>query len=548
MSPLPTVRPVDGSVLIRGALICDGTGAIPQRGDVEVVAGRVRSVGEDSSGFIGRTIDADGLVLAPGFIDMHSHGDFTLPSFPQGVHAIAQGVTTEVTGNCGSSPAPLSGHEDHLRQWRARAGIAGERLDWAWTDFDSYLGRLDLARPMVNVVPLVGHGALRAAVMGMRSEPASEEQLATMKTLLRAALAAGAWGMSTGLAFPPGSAATASEVTELAREVALWDGLYATHLRDEGSGLPDALAEALMVGREAGCRVQISHLKAAGRKNHGTVEAALEAIASARAEGVEAWCDAYPYVAASTYLRDLLPAWLLDEGPAGAVARLDNPAVRAVAKDAILAGNEFLEADTWNNVQIAAVANRSLEAACGRRVGDLAVEAGVDPADYVIDLLRADRAATTMVVFSASETDNEAVLRSPVTAIGSDQYGVTDATIRVHPRAYGSHAKVLGWAVRDARLFPIEEAVRRMTGLPAHILGLADRGLVRRGQIADLVLFDPDKIQDRATYDNPTELAVGVEHLLMGGRPVIEDGELVGGRLGRVIRRSGYISNEGVEP
>ncbi len=525
------------SLRIRGARVCDGTGRLPVECDVQLVDGRIAAVERAAETFVGPVLDAVGLVLAPGFIDIHSHSDFTLPAYPEGEHAIRQGVTTEVTGNCGSSPAPLSTNPVYADQWRARAGIAGQRLSWDWRDVATFLGQLDDARPAVNVIPLVGHGTLRVAVMGMTTAVAAPAEVEAMAALLRDAIAAGVWGMSSGLAFPPGSAAAADELASLAAVVASAGGLYATHIRDEGSGLVDAVDEALATAVRAGCSLQISHLKAAGTRSHGKVTAALEAIEAARARGIDVHCDVYPYTAGSTYLRDLLPDWLLDEGPTIAVSRLADNSIRARVRAEILAGTDLAEAGSWDNIFIDAVSTPSLRGASGRSVTELAALHGISPVDAVIDLLVADSAATTMIVLSMSQADNEAVLRAPFAAIGSDQYGVVDRSARVHPRSYGAHSRILGWAVREAGLFGLAEAVRKMTGLPAQIIGLGDRGLIAPGQIADIVLFDPDSVQDVATYEHPTELARGIEHVLIAGQPVIADGIVVNPRAGCVLRR-----------
>lgn len=534
-----------GEIRIAGAVVHDGTGGPPERRDVRIVDGRIAEVSRDLGRSEGHVIDADGLVLAPGFIDMHSHSDFTLPAYPDAFNGISQGVTSEVTGNCGSSPAPLAEDPRFAAQWRARAGIAGERLDWEWRDFASYLERLDAAQPAVNVIPLVGHGALRAAVMGMRTDPATSAEIVGMRELLGDALAAGAWGMSSGLGFVPGSSATPDELADLAADVARANGIYATHLRDEGDGLMAALDEALAIGASSGARVQISHLKVAGRRNHGTIGQALSRIDDARRHGVNAQCDVYPYLAGSTYLRDLLPAWVLDEGPPVAVTRLADPELRARVRAEVELGNEFVDAESWDNVVIDAVASPDLAYATGQRVTDLAAQAGTTPADVVLDLLVADRAATTMLVFFLSQADNDEVLRSPIAAIGSDQYGVVGPSAQVHPRSYGAHTRVLGWGVRDHGLMSLAEAIRKMTGLPATIMGITDRGFVRPGLIADLVLFDPARVEDVAGYGHPTERARGIEYVFVRGRTAVDRGELADLRAGAVIRRPSASSHGG---
>jgi N-acyl-D-amino-acid deacylase len=309
----------------------------------------------------------------------------------------------------------------------------------------------------------------------------------------------------------------------------------------EADGLFEAVDEAIEIGQRLGIRTQVSHLKATGRRNVGKVAGAVERIQSARARGVRAHCDVYPYTAGSTFLHQVLPPWVKAGGLEQMVERLRVPEqrlrVRHDVEHGLPAWASYLDAaGGWHNILVASSPERS--PAEGRRVANLAAEAPVDPLDYALDLMVADRGATVMIVFSMDEADVREALRCPVAAIGSDQLGVTSPTARVHPRAYGTFARVLGWGVREARLFPLEEAVRRMTGLPATILGLSDRGRVSPGAVADLVLFDPPTIADQATYEEPTRPARGVEHVLVGGEFAIEAGQVVRADLGHVLRRA----------
>jgi N-acyl-D-aspartate/D-glutamate deacylase len=313
-----------------------------------------------------------------------------------------------------------------------------------------------------------------------------------------------------------------------------------SHIRNEAETLFEAVEEALTIGERLGIRTQVSHLKASGRSNAGKVVGAVERIQSARARGVRAHCDVYPYTAGSTFLHQVLPPWVKAGGLEQMVERLRVPEQRQRVRHDVEHGlpgwaSHVDAAGGWHNILIAnSPARRSAE---GRRVAELADEARVDPLDYALDLLVADRGATVMIAFSMDEADVREALRCPVAAIGSDQLGVTSPSARVHPRAYGTFARVLGWGVRDAELFPLEEAVRRMTGLPAAILGLTDRGRVAEGGIADLVLFDPTTITDAATYAEPTRPARGVEHVLVGGEFAVESGQVARADLGRVLRR-----------
>ncbi|HVA85668.1 MAG TPA: D-aminoacylase [Candidatus Saccharimonadales bacterium] len=530
-------------VLIHGATVVDGTGAPGRRADVLVRGGRIAAVGRRAGTEPGdRVVDGDGLALAPGFIDLHSHADFTLPAFPAAINSLSQGVTSEVVGNCGYSPAPLAGDPGRAEEFRAYARGIGPDLDWSWRSFGEYLARLAAARPAVNCMPLAGHGALRVAAMGMADREATLGEIATMRRDLRDALAAGAWGMSTGLVYPPGVYAPTAEIVEVGRELTHAGALYASHIRNEADGLLGAVDEALAIGLALGVRVEISHLKAAGRRNHGHVPHATAAIAEARARGLDVHCDAYPYDAGSTFLSQLMPPWVHDGGVDGIVERLGSAEVRARIRADIEHGlpgwpNLLEAAGSWDRILIASVGSPARAFAEGSTVARLAADAGVDPLEWTFDLLVEDRAAPVMIITMMDEEDVDAALRFEATGIGSDQLGVTSDSARVHPRCYGAFARVLGRYVRERGVLQLETAIHRMTGLPAAVLGLRERGRIATGAIADLVLFDPATVADQATYRAPTRRALGIEAVLLGGRFAVDGGQIVARDLGQVLRR-----------
>jgi len=531
-------------VLLRGATVFDGLGAPGHQADVAVHGDQIVAVGPEAEGALSspRRIDVGGLALAPGFIDLHSHADHTLPAFPAAPNNISQGVTTELVGLCGFSPAPVSPIPERAAQLRELGRGIGPGLDWSWSDFASFLDRLEAARPATNVATLVGHGALRIAAMGMDDRPPSPTELATMRADLGAALAAGAWGMSTGLVYAPGAYAQTDELLALGEVLRAADAMYVSHIRNEADALEAAVDEALTIGEQSGIRTQVSHLKATGRRNRGNVRDAVARIQAARARGVRAHADVYPYTAGSTFLHQLLPPWVKEGGLQAMVARLQVPEQRQRLRHDLEHGlpgwgNQLEAADGWHNVLITSVATPAHRAAEGQRVADLAASAGADPLELTLDLLVADRGATVMVIFSMDESDVRTALQCPVAAIGSDLLGVTSPSARVHPRAYGTFVRVLGWGVREAGLFPLEEAIRKMTGLPAAILGLGDRGRVAPGLVADLVVFDPQRVADAATYAEPTRLAEGVEYVLIGGEVAVDAGHLVRLDAGHVLRR-----------
>jgi N-acyl-D-amino-acid deacylase len=529
-------------LLIRGATVVDGTGAPGVRASVAIDRGRIAAIlpnGPEPEA--ARVLDADGLVLAPGFIDMHSHADFTLPSYPAAINSLAQGVTTEVIGNCGYSPAPLARDPALADEQRAECHGLGPDLDWGWRTFGEYLARLDLARPAVNVIPLVGHGMLRLSVVGAEERAATTAELDQMRHAAAGALADGAWGLSTGLVYPPGAYADTNEIVAVGGALQPVDGLYASHIRNENDDLTEALEEAIEIGRRLGVRVEVSHLKAAGRSNHGRAHEALALLGRARAEGLPVHHDAYPYTAGSTLLTQLLPPWVHDGGTDALVERLGSTEVRArIAADVAngLPGwpNYIVATGGWDGIMIAAVVDPSLRSLEGLTVAQAAASRGMDPLTLALDTMAADRGATMMIVSLMGDVDVDAIMADPSTSIGSDQLGVTTREARVHPRAYGTFVRVLGRHVRERAILDLPSAIHRMTGLPAAALGLTDRGRLVPGAVADLVLFDPTTVADASTYADPTHAAVGVEAVLLGGAFAVEGGAPVRPSLGRVLR------------
>ncbi len=529
-------------VLIRGATLYDGSGAEGVQQDVAVRGDRIAAVGAAATRLDGaRVIDAGGLAVAPGFIDMHSHADATLPANPRATNSITQGVTTELVGLCGFSVAPVSQDPEKAEQLQEMARGIGPDLDWRWHSFDEYLQHFDAAKPAVNVAPLVGHHALRIFAMGADDRSPTVTELGLMRAQLATALEHGAWGMSTGLIYVPGTFSKTDELLQLGQELKRFDALYVSHIRDESDGLTRAVGEAIEIGERSGIRAQVSHLKITGRRNAGRIGPAIELLDAARARGVRAHADVYPYLAGSTYFHQILPPWVKAGGVTAMVDRLRVQEQRQrirhdIELDAGGWANQLAASGGWHNILIAGVRNPDRRAAEGMRVADLAREAGQDPLQYALDLLIDDRGATTMVVFHMDEVDMQAALRWRFAAVGSDQLGVTGPAARVHPRAYGTFVRVLGWGVRDAQLFPLSEAVHKMTGLAADILGLRDRGRIAPGMLADLVLFDPLSVGDAATYEEPTRQAHGVEHVFVAGELAIEHRQPVRLDLGRVLR------------
>jgi N-acyl-D-aspartate/D-glutamate deacylase len=511
---------------------------------MDLSAGRIEAIGNAAGcGVSGaRTVDASGLAVAPGFFDFHSHADFTIPNYPDAINSISQGVTTEVMGNCGFSPAPLSIDPPYAEAYKTSCRAIGPDLDWRWSSFAEYLDVLGAVNPPVNCAPLVGHNALRSAVMGFEDRPPTFDDLAAMQGLVDAAMEAGAWGMSSGLIYAPGTYSHVDELVALASTVAARGGIYSSHIRNEGSLLVESVEEALEVGRRAGVPVEVSHLKATGVDNYGLVQEAFAALDRARADGVDAYCDVYPYTAGSTFLAMLTPGWAQEGGFGELVKRLRSSEIRSRLRREMVDGlpgwNSMLGAvGNWDGIVISGVARGSLKHYEGQSIAALSAREGKDPFEFAFDLLVADDAGTLMVVFLMDEQDVNAVLQYPWSVIGSDQLLVTGRERKTHPRAYGSYVKVLGPLVRDRGLFPLETAVHKMTGLPAEILGMTERGRLVPGAIADIVLFDPVRVGDTADYANPARLATGIELVLMGGEVAYRPDGVDRPGLGKVLRR-----------
>jgi len=521
---------------IEGALVIDGTGSAGNRADVGIRGERIAALGDLSRERAGRVLNASGRALAPGFIDMHSHSDWRLWSNRRAESKIRQGVTTEVVGNCGFSPAPTS--TEFLEDMRRFALYVPEGMDFAWRSVGDYLAAFDRGGTALNVIQLVGHGTLRVAAMGFARRAPTATELTAMQRMLGDAMEEGAWGLSTGLIYAPGSYASTEEIVALARVAARQRGFYASHIRGEGATLLEAVSEAIRIGREGDLPVQISHVKAAGRPNWGKVAGALELIDAARAEGLDVMADVYPYTASSTSLRTLLPDWALEGGVDAMLARLEDPATRGrIRKDLEAppaAGQSLLG---WDNVMIAWCPPR--KDAEGRRIAELAAARRLDPLDTVFELLRDARGVASMILFQLDEADLRRALRHPQVMIGSDGSALATtgemAAGKPHPRSYGTFPRVLGEYAREQRLLSLSEAVHKMTGLPARRLGVRDRGVVRIGARADLVVFDPRRVVDQATYDEPHRYPAGVEHVLVNGSIVIKDGEHTGSLPGRVL-------------
>jgi N-acyl-D-amino-acid deacylase len=528
-------------LLIRNARIVDGTGNPWFRGDVGVEGDRIVGIGRLSPTGARRTIDAGDAVVAPGFIDLHTHSDFTLPVFPRADAMVHQGVTTQLVGNCGFSPFPVE--RSRLDMLRAYVAAFDAGIPWSWNDAAGYAAHLEALPLGCNVVLQVGHGAVRVAVMGFDDRPPTTGELEAMQRLVAASLEQGAVAMSTGLIYVPGSYAATDELVALAQVVKRYGAFYSSHVRGEGDTLVEAIGEALEVGRRAGVPVQLSHHKANGTRNWGRTAVTLAMIDRARAEGHDVLVDQYPYTAGSTTLAAIVPAWAMRGGIDGMAARLADPAARGRIRAALTgsgteAGGAAGAAREFDpeSIMIASVpdgVDRSYE---GLMLTEIAAMRGEHPADTALHLLERGRGGVQMIVFSMAEEDVRRVMRHPAVAIASDGWTLSPAAGgRPHPRSYGTYARVLGKYVREEGVLSLEEAVRKMTSLPAQRLRCDDRGRLRPGCVADLVVFDPERVADRGTFQAPHQFCEGVSYVAVNGQLVIEQD--TGARAGRVLRR-----------
>jgi N-acyl-D-amino-acid deacylase len=491
-------------LIIRNATIYDGAGTPPFAGSIAINRDRIAGVG-DVNGEGVHEIDAHGSAVAPGFIDVHSHDDFAVFSTPEMDFKVMQGVTTDVVGNCGMGAAPFPIAVAMF------SGLHGRGKVPEWDGYRGYLDAVDRDPASLNVAALVGHGTVRFSAMGNACREPSARELDQMRALVREGLEAGAVGLSTGLIYEPGRNARTAELIELTREAAVTGGLYASHMRDEASHLLDSIRETIRVGEEAGVPVQVSHHKASGRENWGMVRESLKLIDEARARGVDVTADQYPYTSGSTILQAVIQNGSLDDPPTGGPIGIVPP-------------DKLLFASTPKHPEWE-----------GRTLREFCDEWGLAGRPAAERIVAEEGPGAVVVIQTMSEDDVRVVMRHPSTMIGSD--GIAMGS-RPHPRLYGTFPRVLAHYARDGGLMTLEEGIHRMTGMPAAKFYLRDRGLVREGCFADLVVFDPARLRDTATYEQPRRYPEGITHVFVNGTAVVRDGLHTGARPGRALRRA----------
>jgi dihydroorotase/N-acyl-D-amino-acid deacylase len=531
-------------IVITNGHIIDGTGSPWYSGDIGIRNGKIAAIGNLIDASRTRTIDVHGMVVAPGFIDMLGQSELTILVDPRLPSKIYQGITTEITGE-GNSVAPQTEaiiRADHLK-------YDHYRITPDWQTFQQYFARLEKQGMGINLASFVGATQVRRVVLGDDNKLPTAAQLDQMKELVRQAMREGAVGVSTALEYAPAPYARTEELIALASEAGKVGGIYATHMRDESNAVLSAIDEALRIGREGRLPVEIWHIKVAGKANWGRMPEVVAKINAARAQGMDVTADTYAYTAWSNDFSAFIPPWAHDGGDAKLVERLKDPAMRArIRKDMMTSSsdwdNEWQEIPGPKAVLISAVQNPKLLPLQGKTLADVAKMENKDPIDALFDLLIEDHAFTEVVVFGMSEPDVTLALQQPWVAIDNDSSGASPEGIlgqeHPHPRGYATFPRILSKYVREEKKLTLEDAIRKFSALPAQRMRLTDRGVLKAGMWADVVIFDPATIRDLATFENPNQLSRGMEYVLVNGAPVIDQGKMTGALPGKVLRGPGY--------
>lgn len=538
-----TATPPFDIVIVNGHII-DGSGSPWYSGDVGIRNGRIAAIGNLSASPRKRTIDAGGKVVAPGFIDMLGQSELTILVDPRLPSKIFQGITSEITGE-GNSVAPLN---DAIIE-SGRSGYEHVRITPDWRTLRQYFARLEKQGMGINLASYVGATQVRRMVLGDDDKQPTPAQLEQMRGLVREAMKDGAVGVSTALQYSPAPYAKTEELIALATEASNVGGIYATHMRNEGDSVLEAIDEALRIGREAHIPVEIWHIKVAGKENWGRMPQVVTKINAARAGGVDVSADTYAYTAWYNDFSAFIPPWAHDGGTAKLVERLKDPATRQrIRKDMLTPSkdwnNEWLEIPGADGIMIGAVQNPALLPLQGKRLSEIAALWKRDPVDALFDFLIQDP-STEVAVFAMSQPDVTLALRQPWVAIDNDSEGTSPEGIlgqaHPHPRAYGTFPRILAKYVREEKVLTLQDAIRKFSALPAQRMRLTDRGVLKAGMWADVVIFDPETVQDRATFNNPNQLSEGMDYVLVNGAPVIDQGKMTGALPGKVLRGPGYV-------
>jgi N-acyl-D-amino-acid deacylase len=527
-------RPYD--LLISGGVVYNGLGNAGVEADIAVKNDRIVHIdkGIDRKSSI-RVIEAQGLAVAPGFIDPHSHTDIELLVNPKAESKIRQGVTTEIAGNCGFTYFPLS-----TRTFEEKRAILEKSygLDLDWRDIRGFLSRLEQQGIAVNYGTFLGHGALRESVVGLEDRMSEDSEIEAMQAVAETYMRAGAFGLSTGLIYTPGSFAQSEEIEALCRVVKRYGGIYTTHMRDEGDYLIESVEETIRVARETGVSLQISHLKLAYPRNWSKIHLVLSRISQVRADGIDIMADRYPYTATSTFLSVFFPRWVKNGNISENLKQLMGTNREKELQAYIRTQEEKI--GSWDNILIASLLTEANQKHAGKTVRQAAAESGKDPYTFIRDLIIDENDQVGMINFSLNEETFKRIIMHPLVVIGSDGWALAPygrlAKDKPHPRSYGTFPRMLGRYVRDERILALGRAIEKMTSLTAEKFGLTGRGRIQKGYYADIVIFDPDTVMDMSTWQDPHRYPVGIPYVIVNGELVIENGEHTGRLPGRILR------------
>jgi N-acyl-D-amino-acid deacylase len=532
-------------LLIKNGTIYDGTGVEPFEADIGIAGDKIAFVAKKIGFKAEKTIDAKGMAVSPGFIDTHAHSEFTLLADPRAEGKTSQGITTEINGNCGLSAAPLYGEAfEHRDKDLKELGIK-ER----WSTLEEYFRILEGRGIALNFVTLAGHGNVRASVIGYKDKKPTIAELKKMRSLLQKAIDAGAIGLSTGLIYPPGIYSDTEEMIELCKvlsqksRTSISKLIYTSHMRSEGKGFIESIKEIIRIAKEANIKVHISHIKTSGKENWDKIDEAISLINSARERGVKVTCDRYPYTASSTDLDTILPSWTYEGGAEEELRRLKSSQVLEKIKKEILHGHP--DNDYWTKVSVSSVSSQKNKWMEGKTLSYISRKINKSPVDAIFKILKEEKLRAGAIFSTMSEDNLRRFLSLPYAMIGSDSSARSMSGItydgKPHPRGFGSFPRFLGKYVRDERLINMSEAIYKITMLPAKIFGIQKRGIIKKGAFADIVVFDPERMIDRATFDKPFLKSEGIHYVVVNGTPAVWKGKFTGAATGKILRGKGCL-------
>ncbi|HSE40406.1 MAG TPA: D-aminoacylase [Acidobacteriota bacterium] len=525
-------------LVLRGGFILDGTGGPVWKGDLGIKGDTIAALGEISPTYGKNALDISGWYVSPGFIDIHSHSDGSILGYPEADSRVRQGITTEITGNCGSSAAPIEGQsiEAARKEYMDEYGV-----NVNWSDVASFFDQMEKQKMSLNQALLLGQGTLRTNIAGEADRTLTADEMKKVLRMVEEGMDSGAVGLSTGLEYVPGTFTPTEEIIEMNRIVARYGGFYASHIRNEVTYVLEAVDEAINIGRQTGSRAQVSHLKVCGRSNWHKQAATLDLIESARKEGVEVLADAYPYTAYSTGLTLVMYSWAREGGSDAIVKRLQDPETKKRIRAEVL---KYVaeEPGGFDLIVISSVSSDKNRNCVGKNIAQISEMWKMEPVDACLRLIEEEKAAVSYIGHAMSPENVELVLSHPLVMVSSDGYSIAAKgkalQQKLHPRSYGTYPRFLAHYIRERKIVDLSAGIRKMTSMPAEQSGLSDRGRIAKGKKADLVVFDPTKVQDTATFDSPHQYPTGIAHVFVNGVQVVKDGNHTGARPGKVLRKA----------